>query len=326
MTPYSKPYLTLDQQVALLVSRGMSISDTEKAKTCLARIGYYRLSAYWHPFRKSTTAPDPATGKAITLILDDFKEETDFATVLDLYVYDKNIRLLVMDALERIEIAVRTHIALLLGQKDTKAHRNPKLLHGNFARRPKNAGNSNTRHQEWLRRQDNKFLDSRDEFVKHFKSKYAGENLPIWMDVELWDFGSLSHFFGGLNVKDQDYIASLYNVSDGQVFKTWIHCLNDIRNICAHHSRLWNKPLVNQPIWPKTGALREFDHIAQDGDSQRRLYAALAIMTWLIRYINPTSTWRDRLVAKIDLLPTSKHISLQSAGFPVSWKNEALWK
>lgn len=326
MTSYSKPYLTLDKQIDLLKKRGMRITDDGKAKICLDRIGYYRLSAYWYPFRRSTASTDAVSGKPVYVVEDDFKDETDFSTIVDLYVFDKNLRLLAMDALERIEIALRTNIALLLGARDPLAHRNATLLHGNFARRAKSPSNPNTKHQEWLNRQDRKFLESREDFVKHFKTKYPGDNLPIWMDVELWDFGSLSHFFGGMNVKDQDAVSMCYGVPSGQAFKTWVHCLNDVRNVCAHHSRLWNRPLVNQPTWPQVGSLPEFDHIATDGDSQRRLYAALAIMAWLIRHINPTSTWKTRLIDQLAKLPSSPHLSLTSAGFPKDWSQQKIWK
>lgn len=324
MAPYAKPYLTLDQQVALLVSRGMTITDVGKAKACLARIGYYRLSAYWYPFRKSQTVVDATSGRSTTTVLDDFKGDTDFPTIHGLYIFDKNLRLLVLDALERIEVAVRTDIALLLGRKDPWAHRNPRLLHGNFARRPK-PGSANTRHQEWLNRQDKKFLDSREDFAKHFKTKYAGVHPPIWIDVELWDFGSLSHLFGGLTIADQDQIATAYGLPSGQILKTWLHCLNDVRNVCAHHSRLWNKPLVNQPTWPATGVTPMLDHVTVTPISPTRLYAALVILNWMLRVINPTSSWRTRLIAHADTMPVSKYLSLNSAGFPFTWKAEAIW-
>ncbi len=304
----------------------MAITDIAKAKACLARIGYYRLSAYWYPFRKSQVSRDAATGRDKSVVLDDFKEGTDFPIILDLYVFDKKLRTLVMDALERVEIAVRTDIALLLGKKDPLAHRNSRLLDGVFARRIK-PGTGNTKHHEWLARQDKKFADSREDFAKHFKIKYAGEYPPIWIDVELWDFGSLSNFYGGMTFNDMQAIASNYGiVNGGRVLKSWIHCLNDVRNVCAHHSRLWNKPLVNQPVWPVLGTAADLDHVISDGYGRTRLYAALVILNKMLRIINPTSTWRTRLIDHLDTMPQNQNLTLQSAGFPAGWKQEALWK
>ena len=134
MAPYNKQFLTTDQQVALLRSRGMAITNENKAKERLARIGYYRLSAYWFPNRKSVQYLDPADNRTKTRILDDFRDGTTFSDALDFYVFDKKLRLIVLDALERVEIGIRTDIAILLGVHDPWAQRNPSLLHGNFSR------------------------------------------------------------------------------------------------------------------------------------------------------------------------------------------------
>lgn len=302
----------------------MEISDLAKAKSCLARIGYYRLSAYWYGFRKSQPVTDPNTGKTRNHVLDDFRDGTTFPTILELYVFDKKLRLLVLDALERIEIAVRTDIAILLGQRDPKAHRNPALLHGNFAR--KNVpGTSGTKHAEWLARLDDKFARSKEDFVKHFRQKYAGDDLPIWIAVELWDFGALSHFFSGLTVADKDAIASQYGVPSGQMFESWLRCLNDVRNICAHHSRLWNRPLVAQPRWPSVGQVSDLDHLASNTHGQTRLYGALLIMRCMLKTVNPSTSWAERLKKHVATLPPNPYVTLHSAGFPQDWTTLRAW-
>lgn len=326
MALYNKPFLTIAQQVNLLTSRGMEITDEDKAKACLSRIGYYRLSAYWYPFRKSEVVADPATGQNKTTVLSEFKAGTKFPTILDLYVFDKHLRMLVLDALERVEIAVRTDIALLMGKYHPLAHRNPRYLHGNFARRAKNAQNPNTKHQEWLIRQDKKFLDSREDFSKHFKNKYPGDHLPIWIDVELWDFGALSHFYAGLTLDDKDTIAANYGLPAGRYLETWLRCLNDVRNVCAHHSRLWNKPLVNRPTWPAPGDVTDLDHISGQTQSETRLYAAVLILGFMLRKINPSTTWHSRLINLMGNLPSDPNITLHSAGFPAKWSDENIWK
>lgn len=329
MGHYTKPFLDPDQQVQLLISRGMEITDIEKAKVCLARIGYYRLSAYWYLFRKSETYKDPATDQNKIRVLDDFKDGTDFPTILDLYVFDKKLRMIVLDALERIEITLRTDISLLLGKRDPWAHRNPALLHGNFARRPspqaRRQGHQTTQHQEWISRLDEKFSKSKEDFAKHFKSKYHQSQPPLWIAVELWDFGALSHLYNGMNVADRDAISFLYGIPPGNVLETWLRCLNDVRNICAHHSRLWNKPLVNQPRWPTQGQVPDFDHLDGDSHGQTRLYSALLIMQFMLKTINPSSSWGERFRTHAASLPQSPHLTLRSAGFPNNWQNLPIW-
>lgn len=311
--------------VALLISRGMLITDKPKAELCLSRIGYYRLSAYWYPFRESKTETDPTTGGKRVVVMDNFKPDTKFTTVHDLYVFDKKLRLIVLDALERIEITVRTDIATLLGIHGRLAHRDPKILHGNFARRAKAPGSPKTKLDTWLDRLDKKFDDSREDFAKHFKRKYPNDHLPIWMAVELWDFGTLSHFISGLTVKDKDALALTYGIPNGIMLESWIRCLNDIRNICAHHSRLWNRPLVSQPRWPSANAIAYLDHLQGDTHGQTRLYAALVLLCFMLKKVNPTSTWAKRLSDHVATLPDNPYVTVHNAGFPVNWMTQPIW-
>lgn len=99
--PYTKPALTIAQQVALLQSRGMVISHTATTEHYLSQINYYRLCAYWLPFESDH-------------VTHTFKQGTSFEQVLDLYIFDRELRLLVLDAIERIEIAIRTQLSYQL--------------------------------------------------------------------------------------------------------------------------------------------------------------------------------------------------------------------
>jgi abortive infection bacteriophage resistance protein len=323
---FTKPFLPVAQQISRLCSRGLVITDIAKAEACLARIGYYRLSAYWYPFRQSEPFFDPATGQNKIRILEAFKPGTKFSDILELYVFDKKMRLLVLDALERVEIAVRTDIALLLGQRSPTAHRDPSLLHGTFARRadPKIG---RIRHQDWLERVDLSFARSKEDFVVHFKNKYAGSHLPIWMSVELWDFGALSHFYTGLTIKDRATISQRYGVTSPGVLETWLRCLNDIRNICAHHARLWNRPRPSLPSLQARGELPELDHLRSlPPGALARLYPGLAILQVLLKVINPTSSWSKRLGEHVATLPKTPVVNIASAGFPANWQALPLWK
>ena len=321
---YPKPFLSVDDQIALLQSRGMSVTEPEKAKHYLAQINYYRLSAYWFPFRQATTTQNAATGQAQTQILDDLKPDIHFTHVIDFYVFDKRLRLLVLDVLERIEIALRTNISILLGQRDPCAHRDGSQLHGHFSRR-KRTPQHKTQHEIWLEKLDSKKQKSQEDFAKHFRQKYPNVEMPIWVASELWDFGLLSHLYSGLLIADRDDIAALYSVPSGQMFKTWVRCLNDVRNVCAHHSRLWNRPLVNQPSWPQMGVLPSFDHASGHVRAQTRLYAALLIMLQCLGVISPNSTLKQRLKEHLGSFPDNPYLSLNNAGFPAGWENEAIW-
>ncbi len=293
----------------------MSISDRAKATEMLHRIGYYRLSGYWYPFR--ATVPSPAG----PIVGDMFRSGTELSTVIDLYIFDKKLRLLMLDAFERIEIALRVQIALTLGKRGPYAHRDPAALHGNFARRTDPA-TKKVLHQVWLQKTDESFDRSREEFAKHFRKKYAGENPPIWIACEAWDFGAMSHLFGGMQHGDQTVIAAEYGLT-AEVLGSWIRAINVARNICAHHSRFWNKPIPNQPRWPS--AVPDLSHIAGKTQALTRTYGTAALSRFLLRYTSPATSWSTRLKALCASFPVSPMISLAAAGFPAQWEAEKLW-
>jgi abortive infection bacteriophage resistance protein len=287
---YSKPYLNLDGQLTLLEQRGMVISDRAKARRYLQRIGYYRLSGYWFPFRQSTTTTDTA-GKSITTVGDDFVPGTEFARVVDLYVFDKKLRLLMLDAIERVEVALRVDIALRLGQRDPWAHLDPAQLHGNFATRT-NPRTGRTNHAEWRDRLTQLLARSDEDFVQRFRAKYSSPP-PIWIAIEVWDFGMLSHLLAGLTHADQAAIATTYAIPRPELLTSWVRAVNFVRNVCAHHSRLWNRSLIDQPKPPRTGEIPLLDHLAADRHLQSRLYFVAAVLRFFLTKVNPSSHWHS---------------------------------
>lgn len=323
MSTYNKPYLTFQQQLELLKSRGLVVTDDAAALSYLGRIGYYRLSAYWYSFRKSALLQDPVTKKITVQRLDDFHPGCTFQQALELYVFDKRLRLLVLDAIERIEVAVRVDIAYLLGQHDPFAHTNGALLHGNFAKKV-NPITGRTRHQEWLDKYNQVLARSKEDFVRHYKQKY-GLPLPIWVSVEIWEFGMLSTFFQGMTVADKTAIAAKYGIPDWQVMETWLRALNFVRNVAAHHSRLWNKNLVDQPKLPKPGAIPEFDPLIGKPDITSRLYVILCILIFFMRGICPNSSWPQRLREMLDQFPTLSKQTIADMGFPADWETHVFW-
>lgn len=316
--PYNKPYLTVSKQRELLLSRGMAVPDPDKAEEYLQRIGYYRLSAYWYPFRKLVQLPDGAYKLG-----DDFKKGTEFRHATDLYAFDKGLRLLVLDAIERIEISVRTEVALTVGRYSPTAHRDLTKVDRRFATiKPPRA---NSMYSDWINKLNDKEANSKEEFAVHFRSKYPGEQMPVWIAVELLDFGPLSIFLSGMRYGDLQRISASYGVPSPHLVKSWIRSLAAIRNVCAHHSRLWNKPLIDQPALPRAGEIPTLDHIALAPDSNRRLYAALAIVRLLLKRINPRTKWADRLQSHMATFPDAPNVKIADLGFPADWQKLPLW-
>lgn len=322
MVPYSKPYLTIQEQLSLLRGRGLDISDEPRAEAALQRIGYYRLSGYWYPLRKSIPIIDPMTGREVIQVLDEFRPGASFASVLDLYVFDKKLRLLFLDAIERIEIGLRVDVALQMGRYDLWAHRCADLLHPRFARQKKD---ELTDHQRWLNKLDASELSSKESFASHFKQKYGGP-LPLWMAVELWDFGRLSHFMAGMRDADLDPLAASYGLPRRTLLTSGVRAINHVRNICAHHGRLWNRPPADQPRLPRPGEVPVLDHLIWDNLAQTRLYAVAAMIRLLMRRINPSSSWAERLKAHVETFPPIPGVTFGQSGFPPGWQSLSLWR
>jgi abortive infection bacteriophage resistance protein len=325
---YNKPFLPVSGQLEKLKGYGLAVSDPVKAGHYLLNIGYYRLSGYWFPLRQSEDIILP-NGKSEKRILDNFREGSDFSQVVDLYVFDKRLRLLMTDVLERIEISLRTNVSLQLGEKDRWAHLNPTSFDKKFTQKQGSKSNNvfdkPSEHEDFLEITSKKYKKSKEEFVKHHFRKYR-DPMPIWSACEVWDFGNLSVLLSGLKYKDKEVIGSYYDVKRPELFITWVRTLAFVRNVCAHHSRLWNKPLAAQPRPPRVGDVPLLDHLALPTEGLDRLYAAAAIARLFQLRINPSSSWGARFVQHMATFPKAPAISLEQAGFPEGWTELPLWK
>lgn len=292
-----KPWRSMTDQIALLKSRGLLVDNDKAALNYLARIGYYRLSGYWYPLRVIDT--ETSLQQNLPVRFDHFMPESYFEDVVKLYVFDKKLRLLALDALERIEMALRVDVAHLLGEKDPCAHMKPDCLHGNFAKKTikKGPNKGKTEHQMWLEKYETMLNRSRREpFIIHHRQKYNG-SLPVWVAIEVWDFGLLSRLFEGMQYADKNRVAQKYGLTDGEQLAKWLKSLNFVRNVSAHHSRLWNINILElsaRPTgWPPINHSRPFMYFA--------------IMAHLLAVICPNSSWTPRLIKLMDAFPNSKN-------------------
>lgn len=331
---YDKPWKSYQEQLEQLTQRGLIVSDTQKALHYLERIGYYRLSGYLYSFKERSGICCPLfpengkkfkKGNTNRLVLENFKQGACFQNAVDLYVFDKKLRLLVLDALERIEIGLRVDIAHSLGKKDTFAYLKPELFFEGFAYQlDKTTGL--TAHHQWLSKHAGLVVRSKEDFIKHHKDKY-GLPLPIWVVCEIWDFGTLSTLFEGMKEADQDEIAQKYGLSNGRIFASWLRCLNYLRNVCAHHSRLWNRNMDNQPKLPPAHELAWVEHFIGQNHYQARVFLLLCISKYLLTTINPNTTWWERLTQLLLEFPALDHLelNLNSMGVISDWEQWA-WK
>lgn len=292
----------------------MAINDEERARNALRRIGYYRLSAYWYPFREMQESGErPRT--------DNFVPGTTFDQVLDFYLFDKKVRLILNDPLERIEIAIRAALIEVIGALGPDAHTDPRHFAPWFV---KPNERHETEHQKFIDGQNKAFERSKEEFAKHFRLRYSGVP-PIWIAAGAWDWGNVAFVYAGLKTHHQRAVAeALHPRLQGNVLNSWLTTLNEVRNVCAHHSRLWNKSLTNAPSFK--GDLAEFDHVrsAEGAHSARRLYGALLAIRFLMRALHPNSGWHHRLAGAVSQNPGGI-LAEDTAGFPGGWRQLPIW-
>lgn len=296
---YDKPALTFAQQLARLRARGMHVTDTLAAEATLACISYYRLSAYWYPFRQCVDG----------VIQDRLEDATPFSTVIDLYEFDRKLRLLVMDAMERVEVHIRTAVTYTLGE-----------LYGAFGHEHACNFHSKFKHAQWLEKLHADTLRSNDAFITHFRARYAGfPSLPIWMCTELLSLGALSRLYRGMLNDDKKLVAARFNLHWRRL-QDWLHVLTYVRNVCAHHSRLWNRQLAIKPQ-----IMRERDWSSPLLPAQDRLFCVLLMLRYLLRQSDNGSDWHFDCNNLIHALAESPRWR-KAMGLPEDWQNHPIWR
>ncbi len=228
---YQKPPLTYQAQAGQLIQRGL-IADAATLTDCLKSVNYYRLSGYWHPLR---------TRDAQGNLLDSFNPGASLAVVLDRYNFDRQLRLLLLEAIEPIEVWIRTALAY------EHAHRHGPFAYTQATHLPRF---QLSEHQEWLDKTRRECSQSKEDFILHFKNRYGShhQDLPIWMAVELFSMGASRKFFAGCENSIRQNCAAQVGLSD-RVLDSWLRTLTATRNFCAHHGRLWNRPLTFAPLF-----------------------------------------------------------------------------
>jgi abortive infection bacteriophage resistance protein len=225
--------------------------------------------------------------------------------------------MLVLPALETIEIAILVAIAHHLGKLDPNAHNNKSLLDGKF-HKPKTPGTP-SEYNKWKKRFDEACKKSKEEFVEHHKVVYGGE-MPIWIAVELWDFGLLSRFVSVLQGRDKNSFAQKYGLVDGRTLESWVRLFNFMRNEATHHSRLWNRSLPTTPVLPPVEHCRWLEVLHKNPRALTKTFGAFMCLQLMLKNIDPESRWHHSFIQHINSFPKSDLISIESMGFVKDWE------
>jgi abortive infection bacteriophage resistance protein len=275
---------TYQEQIDKLREHGCVVDDVSYCEEVLSKISYYRLSAYFLPFRISD-------GR--------YKPGTDFVKVYNLYEFDRKLRRLIFSAIEELEVYLRAQLSYYHSHKyGSDGYLNP----ANFSSR-----HNHTRFTERI----DELLKSNSNiaFVHHHMKHYDGR-LPLWALSELFTFGMLSYFYADMIASDQKKVA--YNVFNTSVSnaKSWLYCCTDLRNLCAHYGRLYYS------IFSAAPAKLPF----VDKKIERSLFAAIMALhalypdskKWNCEFMPQMTALFDKYAEVIEL----RHIS-----FPENWES-----
>ena len=334
MNQFNKSVVSITEQIGILQHRGLAIQNPERAERYLEVISYFRLSAYMRPFQKNINEQ---------VVDHQFKDGTEFKQIVDLYAFDRELRLLIMDAIERVEVAIRATLNNVMANK----HQTDDICSGSHWYLNESLFKSSYQHKRLLKEiEDKQSKESndlqrdvkkiertsvsaevkdrrierrvRENYARFYQHTYDSPKLmPGWAMVEELTLGSISHLYRGL-AKDNDRkdIARRFDLPQ-EVLESWLHTLNFVRNCCAHHSRLWNRELSVQPKIPNGDNWQMPDRLEPSQvQPKRRIYMVLLMLGHLMRQVSPDSQWHKKVKALVTLHP---EIPIFPMGLPDDW-------
>jgi abortive infection bacteriophage resistance protein len=290
---FNKPTLTIQEQISLLESRGMRIDNQNLATQSLRFIGYYRLSGYAHYFRSKN---------------DQYREGTTFEAVLQHYTFDRKLRILLFDAIEHIEVALRNIITLVMTEHyGAFWFRKNSLFIKHIGKKPINGAKLVLQSiREATIEHKNK-----DVFLRHYYDTYATPDLPpSWIMMETLSMGAVSKMFSLLIVEERKRIAAILQIKERHLL-SWMRSLTYIRNLCAHHARIWNRVST-----VKVEADKRYAICRAESFQQGKLYSQAAVIAILLEVIDPDNLWEQNLK---ELLSSFSHPYANDMGFPENW-------
>lgn len=283
---YSKPWISIDDQIVLLTKdKGLVCDNIDAIRQALETVGYYRLAAYWFPYKITSNE-----GKTV------FRKGTTFDEIMRTYEFDRRLRLLMFEAVGRIEVFLRSRLAYFASEED-----------GAFGYHESTEDNLT---REYAKAQNS------EQYIKHFKKKYGDEHQlpPYWMMVECTTMGTLELLYSKVSPKTRIAITSKLGVK-APIFRNWLSVLRVTRNACCHHSRIWNR---EWGVCPKIPNAWNWSQAVNN-----KTFAVLSMIYYLLKMTGDAAQpWRVELE---ELLEEFQDIDLRQIGAPECWQDMAPW-
>lgn len=301
---YTKKPLTLAEQVARLKQRGLVFENESEAVAYLFNISYYRLRAYTYPFQENGKDADHNF----------IRKDIHFKEIIDLYCFDRRLRSLIFNAIEKIEVAVRTKIVQVYAESTNDSHWfNDKNLY-RFG------------YEDLIEHIKNDVDRSNEDFIKHYNSKYNDPEMPpSWMALEVVSFATLSRLFQSLKLdKRKVCITEQFGLKKVDILENWLHAISNLRNCCAHHSRIWNRRFMVNIILPYDPLYPFMDRTKICQIRTNKLFAALSCIVYILDIISPGSNFKKHLKELLE--SNCRLLDLKDMGFPKYWQSLPIWQ
>lgn len=295
---YSKQPQTIDEQLLTLQERGLIIDDIAFTQDQLSKIGYFRLANYWRPMEENKHTHS-------------FKPNSKFSNALNLYYFDKELRVLLFSAIQTVEVALRTkimhHTAMQYGSfwlLDSNVFTNQKLA---------------AKHLEKVKAELER---SKEDFILEHKNKYSSPEIPpVWKTMEVITFGTISKIYRNLtNTRLKKNIAREFTLPQHRYLESWMMAFSVLRNLIAHHMRIWNR---NFSILPQLPYRLPLPWVDTQTIIPTKIYTNLCCLTYLQNQIHPNNQFVKQFKS---LLTNYPNVDTRAMGFPENWQNEPLWR
>ena len=295
-----KPAVPVEDQIALLKARGLSFVNEDLALHFLKNISYYRLKGYWWDMQSDFTTHQ-------------FLDGSSFETVIDRYNFDRHYRLILFDAIERIEIALRTKMIYHMS-----------LAHGPLWYADNSLFDNNTRHTNHLTKLKKEFGYSQEIFAIDHKRKLPKQDPESWKILEVASMGILSKFYENINhqLPAKSKIAKEMGLNLHKELSSWLEAITYVRNIIAHHSRLWSRRMIKKP----TPTLNNFNYdwliLPLQRNEEQKVFLITTCLLHLCNIVTPNHQIKDKFIT---LLTSNHQIPIHKLGFNDRWQTHPIW-
>lgn len=308
----NKKSLDIKDQLLLLKRRGLNFKDERQAEEWLSKVSYYRLKGYWWQMQDDFVNHHFASGWY-------------FEDIIERYNFDRRLKIILFQAIESIEIAFRAKIINHMSKS-----------HGGLWYMQTNLFDNKVFHQRSLFKLLEEFKNSNETFAKEFHSKYPNKlsnsqkgyqpsQYPdAWIILEIATLGELSKIYKNINhqLPEKSQIANDFGLNLHTELSSWIEAIVYMRNIIAHHSRLWARNMTIKPCYV-INTRNTWLNKQLTTNEENRAFHIISCILYLCDTIGTGKQLRQkiyRLFKKYDSLPFT------TIGFENRWQKEPMWK